>query len=158
MPKDTPSMAKNKIRRSLIAVLDPHPKKKEVGALWEYFCSSCAYCAQQIDRKSRTGHLDHVLAVSEGGSNDIHNFVLSCAKCNGDEKREEDWAAFLRKKTDSEGEFQARRLKIDGWISEMPDTIDLKSKMVEAESIIESALDDFDAAVKKIRELRDVRN
>jgi hypothetical protein len=37
-------MAKNKMRRCLAAILDPHPSGAEVEELWDYFQSSCAYC------------------------------------------------------------------------------------------------------------------
>lgn len=86
MAKDTPSMAKNKIRRSLIAICDPHPSRKEVDALWAYFDSQCAYCRKPLDRASRVGHMDHLIPTTEGGSNSIFNHALSCGKCNGDDK------------------------------------------------------------------------
>jgi hypothetical protein len=57
MAKDTPSIAKNKIKRSLGAICDPHPSKKEEKILWEYFHYQCAYCGIEIERESRTGHL-----------------------------------------------------------------------------------------------------
>lgn len=57
MAKDTPLMAKNKMRRCLIIILDPQPSSGEVQRLWNFFQSSCAYCGCQLDRLSRTGHL-----------------------------------------------------------------------------------------------------
>ncbi|WP_407943038.1 HNH endonuclease [Marinomonas atlantica] len=73
-------MAKNKIRRSLVSIIDPYPSKSEVDQLWEYFESRCAYCGISINRGSRTGHLDHLIPSSEGGSNSIYNHALSCAR------------------------------------------------------------------------------
>jgi len=98
MAKNTPSMAKNMIKRSLLAVIDPHPSKAEVELLWKYFQSSCAYCGVEIPRESRTGHMDHVVSSALGGSNSIYNHVLSCSRCNGDEKKEESWQSFLTRK------------------------------------------------------------
>lgn len=151
-------MAKNKIKRCLVAVIDPHPSKTEKDGLWEYFDSKCAYCGEAIERKSRIGHLDHVLAAAEGGSNNIHNFVLSCAKCNGDEKREENWDSFLKKKSKDEYIFKARHKKISEWIAKQPLNSAVLDKIAEAEKIIETALLNFDDSVKRMRELRDSRN
>lgn len=47
MVKDTPPMAKNKIKRSLGAILDPHPSKKEENALWDYFDSHVELAASR---------------------------------------------------------------------------------------------------------------
>ena len=63
---------------------------------------------------ARIGHLDHVIPASEGGSNHVSNFVLSCPGCNGDDKRELDWETFLVEV--SKGEFETRRAKIQAWL------------------------------------------
>jgi hypothetical protein len=117
MPKDTPSMAKNKIKRCLRAILDPHPSQEEIGTLWAHFDSRCVYCGNQLDRQVRQGHLDHAVPTTSGGTNSIHSHVLACAKCNGDEKREEEWEKFLSRKCLSPEIFDARRLLILEWLS-----------------------------------------
>lgn len=146
-------MAKNKIRRSLAALLDPHPSAKEVERLWAYFGSSCAYCGLELLRASRTGHLDHVSASAFGGSNSIHNHVLSCARCNGDEKREMCWEEFLRAKCPDASVARERRARISNWISLAP----VKSPSAateEFESIVAAAIASYEGAVAKVRELR----
>lgn len=154
MAKDTPSMAKNKMRRCLKAILDPHPSKAEEDAIWKYFDSQCAYCGMKIDRNSRTGHLDHVLPDSEGGTNSIFNLVLACSRCNGDEKREESWKSFLKKKTQTASEFETRRAVITQWLSNKS-TIEFDAEEKERiEKIITSAIESFDAAVIKLRQVR----
>ena len=154
MPKDTPSMAKNKIKRSLTAICDPHPTKKQVDELWEYFSSSCAYCGLFINKKSRTGHIDHLIPAAEGGSNNIYNHALACSKCNGDEKRDEFWLSFLEKKSNNQLIFKQRKQKIDNWIALSP-LISINNAMTEeADKIIREAINNFEISVEKMRLLR----
>ncbi len=153
MAKDTPSMAKNKIRRSLAAILDPHPSAKEVERLWAYFGSSCAYCGLELLRESRIGHLDHVSASAFGGSNSIHNHVLSCARCNGDEKREMCWEEFLKVKCPETSAAQERHARISNWLAVAP----VKSQRAvaqEFENIVAAAIANYEGSVAQVRELR----
>ncbi len=154
MAKDTPSMAKNKIKRSLGAILDPHPSAKDISMLWGYFGHSCIYCGLSMDRTSRHGHLDHVIATSEGGNNSIYNHVLACAKCNGDEKREMDWLDFLRSKAKTDQEYNKRKLIVESWLAKNSVQNINQALNVEAEDIIAKALKDFDSAVEQMRTLR----
>lgn len=154
MAKDTPSMAKSKIKRSLVSIYDPHPSKNEIEGLWEYFNSCCAYCGKPIDRASRTGHVDHLIPSSESGSNNIHNHALACAQCNGDEKREEPWLTFLERKSESRQIFTERKEKIENWLSLAPSSKIEPEVVDEAERIIEEAIRSFENSVEKIRRLR----
>lgn len=154
MPKDTPSLAKNKMRRSLAAIFDPRPSKAEVEELWAYFESRCAYCGTSINRDSRTGHLDHLVLSSEGGSNNVHNHALSCARCNGDEKREESWLSFLDQKAESPQVFDARKKKIENWLAEAPASSLSPENAARAEAIIERAIANFEESVEEMRALR----
>lgn len=155
MPKDTPSMAKNKMRRCFAAILDPHPPEKEIDKLWEFFQSSCAYCGISIDRASRTGHLDHVISTSSGGNNGIHNHVLSCSRCNGDEKREELWETFLLCKVASTELALERKAKIEAWLHGAPDRQNLSEESrAIADQAIHNAMQSFDQAVEVLRRLR----
>lgn len=155
MPKDTPSMAKNKMRRCLTAILDPHPSAVQVVELWNYFHFSCAYCGIPLDRIFRNGHLDHVVPAAAGGSNEIHNSVLSCHRCNGDEKREEEWQSFLSRKVANDVLAERRHAHISAWIEKGGNESVLDPFVrAQAESIIAEALADFDKAVKKLRLLR----
>lgn len=149
-------MAKNKMRRCLMAILDPHPTSAELSQLWSHFDSSCAYCGASLDRHARVGHLDHVLPSALGGNNSIYNHVLSCARCNGDEKREGSWQVFLAKKVPDATVAAARYARIEAWLSLATSSSAFASEtQKEAETIIQQALASFDAAVSKIRALRE---
>ncbi|ENX4858836.1 TPA: hypothetical protein I7295_23755 [Vibrio parahaemolyticus] len=154
MAKDTPSMAKNKIKRSLGAIIDPHPTEREKTMLWEYFNNSCAYCGLTMERKSRLGHLDHVIPTSEGGNNSIFNHVLSCSICNGDEKREMDWLEFLTNKVDCAETLISRRSVIDMWLAKNTMKPIDSAAQEQIDSIVEKALTQFDESVRLMRELR----
>nr|WP_067297741.1 HNH endonuclease [Marinobacterium profundum] len=91
----TPSQARNAIRRSLKTLVDPSPAKQEKDAIWHYFDNACAYCGYTMTRHGRQAHLDHLVAEMAGGSNRMCNLVLTCARCNGDQKRELDWQEYL---------------------------------------------------------------
>ena len=155
MPKDTPSMAKNKIKRALGAILDPHPSAMEKTMLWEYFDNACAYCGLVMERNARTGHLDHVVSTADGGNNSIQNHVLSCGKCNGDEKREMDWLRFLKKKTNDQQTYESRRVKIQNWLDKKVVNKTNIAASEEAKRIIDEALSQFDESVRKMRDLRE---
>ena len=156
MLKDTPSMAKNKIRRCLKAILDPHPSVKDIDALWEYFGSYCSYCGNPICRASRKGHMDHAISSSLGGTNAIHSHVLACDRCNGDEKREELWESFLQKKCPSQDVLALRSKRICDWISVQHKSSALSDPdmQVRANAIIDAALESFEKSVADMRKLR----
>lgn len=118
MPKYTPSMAKNKMKRSLVAIYDPLPTKKEVETLWEYFNSSCA-------------------------------------TCNGDGKREENWDTFLKKRVSSESAYNENYATIKNWLSKSGDSPRDQEFINKGENIISDALAKFDQSVIEMRELRD---
>ena len=157
MAKVTPSMAKGHIKRSLLQIIDKHPNKTEKQQVWRHFDNQCAYCGAVLEINSRQGHLDHLLAVQEGGSNDIYNFVLACHICNGDEKREMPWRKFLTNKckTLHTNVFTERLVKIEEWqqksvIKQLDNEL-----MTQIEDIIKVAQADFEKSVEKMRELRD---
>lgn len=156
MAKNTPSMAKNQMRRSLNAILDPHPSATDVLQLWAFFDSACAYCGAKLVRSDRSGHLDHILPHSAGGTNDIHNHVLACARCNGDEKREEDWRSFLERKVELAEIREERSTRIRNWMQLAPaNRLTLSSQERQAvDSIVTRALQSFDTAVDELRAMR----
>lgn len=156
MAKTSPSMAKNQIKRSLNAVLDPLPKTPAIDQLWTFFGSSCAYCGAKLGRSERSGHLDHIVPFSAGGTNDIHNHVLSYARCNGDEKREEDWESFLARKVFPVELRQERSVRIKKWMSQAPEghlTLSVQEQQA-VESIVRRALQSFETAVEELRAIR----
>lgn len=148
--------AKNAIRRCLHGVVDPYPSRKRIDELWAYFNSSCAYCGQSMDRKSRQAHRDHLISSKDGGGNDLGNTVLACGQCNGDEKRDMGWVAFLRLKNPDAKIFRQRKRTIENWIALNAD----KRRVISAETrhAIDAAWRSvcvaLDAAVAEIKELR----
>ncbi len=155
MPKDTPSMAKNKMTRCFAAILDPHPSDGEKEKLWRYFKSQCAYCGKRLTRSKRNAHLDHIVPSSEGGTNSIYNHVLSCATCNGDEKRDQNWESFLRDKSKDESIFRGRKKLIDEWRARQPDKIKLpKALKKQADEVVKDAISTFESAVDRLRSIR----
>lgn len=154
MAKDTPSMAKNKMRRALLAIVDPHPSRTEVALLWSYFQACCAYCGVAIERDSRTGHIDHVISSALGGSNCIYNHVLSCARCNGDDKREEAWETFLTRKVSDPALLAERHAQISAWLGRNPGSSMSPGTRAQVDAIIDRAVADFDAVVQELRALR----
>ena len=157
MAKVTSSMAKNQIKRSLLQILDSHPNKTQKQKIWCYFSNCCAYCDVAIDPNSRQGHLDHLLAVQDGGSNDIYNFVLACHICNGDEKREMPWREFLSNKCKnlSNNIYMERIAKIETWQKQsIMSQVDAEI-LARMETIIDEAKANFDQSVEKMRILRD---
>ena len=156
MAKHTPSMAKNQMKRCMNAILDPHPSSAEVKTLWQYFDSSCVYCGKKLLVEDRNGHLDHIIAQSEGGTNNIHNFLLACGRCNGDEKRELDWKEFLEQKATSDSERETQYNKVIAWMKQAPADLQVldAETLRQASEITAQAMRDFDTAVEKLRALR----
>ena len=157
MAKVTPSMAKNQIKRSLLQIIDTHPNKSQKQQVWNYFDNKCAYCDIVIDPNSRKGHLDHLQAVKDGGTNEIYNFVLACNICNGDEKREMPWREFLINKCQNlpDSVYVKRLVHIETWhqkslISQLDADI-----LSQNDAIIETAQASFDKSIKQMRALRD---
>src|ERR1700730_17556084 len=109
--------AKNVVRRCLQGIVDPALSTKEVGRLWEYFQSRCAYCGKTLLRASREAHKDHLIPFQNGGGSDLGNRVLACGACNGDEKRGEDWTTFLRRKCPDAKTCRARKRTIEKWMA-----------------------------------------
>ncbi len=155
MAKHTASMARNAIRRSLEAILDPYPSPASDTQLWLHFESSCAYCGSPVSQELRTGHRDHIIPASAGGSNGVYNQVLACGHCNGDEKREEAWEDFLLRKVQDLALFHHRRNRILAWLAMAPAVSALEPGIRQrADEIISRALADYSQAVEDLRALR----
>ena len=152
MSSKSPSQAKNAIKRSLWCIVDPPPK--QVDSVWNYFQSQCAYCGLSLKRENRDGHMDHLISIQEGMVYGLGNFVLSCGHCNGDEKREEDWRSFLRRKNEKDEEhLQRREQLIDEWKRQNEDaerhvTAELRSAV---EASIARVIAAYDAEVEQLR-------
>lgn len=115
MPSNTPGYAKNIIRRAFRQVIDEHPSREDIDAIWKYFESECAYCGVKLQRAKKEGHLDHLVAASSDGSNHLSNRVLSCATCNEGEKRDLHWEKFLAAKICDPILLEKRRKRILAW-------------------------------------------
>jgi hypothetical protein len=150
MPRITPSMAKNTIKRSLRAIVDRELSATEKTAIWNHFSSQCAYCGKELTREDREGHIDHLIPTTSGGTNHISNRVLSCPTCNGDEKREEDWKSFLNRKIVDPATREARIRRIQSWVqmhSHLKKPID--ERILERH--IENVCNAFDTAVAALK-------
>jgi len=55
-------------------------KRMEVLARDDYHC---VYCGRGVEDGDVKLHVDHVIPVSAGGSNDVANLVTACDECNG---------------------------------------------------------------------------
>jgi hypothetical protein len=146
--KYTVSQAKNLMRRSLNEILDPGPSSVE--ELWLHFES--AYCRMPVNREQRQGHVDH---ATTGGGNQLGNLILACGRCNGDEKLDQAWQAFLLLKTGGDGTALAQRTeRIESWFSKHPiRTVMLSSDALKLRDEIEALIEQFH---KKCNELKAV--
>ena len=148
MPRMSPGLAKNTIRRALRAIVDPEPRKPAIAHLWDYFKSSCAYCGRSVQRDARGGHVDHLV---HDGPNHVSNRVLSCPTCNGDEKREGRWLDFLRKKAKTRRVFEARKRRIEAWVSSQRPSKPVKFDAMLLQREIGNTVRVFDRAAVRLR-------
>lgn len=150
MPRMSLPQARNTIRRALRAILDHEPKASEITRLWEYFESSCAYCGITLSKNDRKAHVDHLV---HNGPNHIGNRVLSCAQCNGDEKRDRAWLEFLREKVTDEKIFVRRKARIEDWCKNNPcPKTRCDQHVIEQE--IANAIAAFNVAVSRLKALQ----
>ncbi len=56
------------------------PTKREILDLWGSYLGLCVYCTDKAE------HLDHVVPIALGGTNDLDNLVPACAHCNHSKK------------------------------------------------------------------------
>ncbi len=153
----SPSLAKNMMRRSLRAVIDPHPGHDEIARAWEFFGRQCIYCGKAIDLGSKEMHLDHLDSETIGGANHISNRVPACATCNEKEKRELPWAEFLERKSSSPEVHKTRRQKILDWMNQFPPA----ARRLDEELVrrvggeIEQVIAAYDLALERLRSMRE---
>lgn len=150
MPRVTPSMAKNTIKRSLRSIVDRELTDSEKSEIWQYFTDKCAYCGKKLARAGREGHIDHLVPTTRGGTNHISNRVLSCPQCNGDEKREKKWQYFLNRKISDLKNRKERIQRIQDWVTKHS-----HGKKPIDENILQRQFDNvckaFDAAVDSLK-------
>ncbi|MDD4894186.1 MAG: HNH endonuclease domain-containing protein [Candidatus Omnitrophica bacterium] len=151
MPASTPSYVKNIIRRSLREIVDPSPSKEAERTIWEYFNSECAYCGKKLRKEHREGHIDHLVPDD---TNQLCNRVLSCADCNGDEKRDKPWKEFLAQKCSSEQIEAERKSKILQWQSTHEAPVLGKGVLSKIESLANDVAARYDEILEQARRLR----
>lgn len=71
-------VAKRKAQK--LACQGPHYTADDVAALLVNQHGLCAYCGMPLTSKY---DVDHVVPLSQGGSNDKDNIALACPPCNG---------------------------------------------------------------------------
>ena len=153
----TPSFAKNIIRRSLTAILDPHPTAAQLRELVGHFGTDCAYCGKRIHAYPKDAQLDH---IDSTGPNNISNRLYACEDCNEKEKRDADWRQFLRLKAESEQVFRKRERLIQQWLDRHAGvyvTLD-ENTQTELARHIDNAVTAFDECLAAVRALRPPRN
>ncbi|MFT6915314.1 MAG: hypothetical protein ACJAWL_001619 [Motiliproteus sp.] len=152
----TPSQARNAIKRSLKALIDPKPTPRQKERIWEFFQHQCAYCGCPLKRSERQAHIDHLIAESAGGSNQLCNLILTCPACNGDQKREHAWQAFLLEKCgEDQKTHAARRDRISQWQSEQCGSATLTpEQQAQVNDAFESVNVSFTSAVEQLRQAR----
>jgi hypothetical protein len=88
-------------------------------------------------------------------SNALGNFVLSCGICNGDEKRDENWQSFLRRKALDDVTYDLRRKRIEVWIADCSGGAVLDPSVLSAvEREVDRVIAAFDVALENVRALR----
>ena len=152
----TPSQARNAIKRSLKALIDPKPTPQQKARIWAHFQHQCAYCGCPLKRSERKAHIDHLIAESESGSNQLCNLILTCPTCNGDEKRERAWQTFLLETCGGDQEKYAdRRDRISQWQSEQSGSATLTpEQQALVDEAFDSVNDTFTRAVEQLSQTR----
>jgi hypothetical protein len=145
--KYTPAQAKNLMRRAVEEIIDPGPPSIDV--LWAHFNARCAYCDRALDREQREGHTDH---AEPGGGNHLGNLVLACGSCNGDEKREQGWTAFLRTKSPDPSTYAEREARIMAWFELHPrQLVSVSAEVQRLREEIEGLIQSFGAKCVELK-------
>lgn len=153
----TAPQARNAIRKALVEIIGPKPRKREIEAMWEHFESRCAFCGADLKRSDRKGHADHLVPAAAGGHNHISNRVLACATCNGDEKLDQDWVQFLEQAPAQE-DVATRKERILAWQQKHHAECSVEdSDLAEALLAAEAAIQAFNGACDHVRAVRDHR-
>ena len=101
----------------------------------------------------KQGHIDHLFPSSLGGLNHVSNRVLSCAKCNEAEKRDEAWQLFIIQKNPDKAILHTRIAKIQEWqkLNKKP-TLD-QGMLNEIEKLSDQVVTKYNTKVRAARKL-----
>lgn len=97
------------IRRTLLQEAEGHHNKADLEVLYKLQAGLCYYCMSPIETSGQNKYtIDHIVPLTDGGTNWPINIALSCISCN------------LRKSWASERKFiyKIRSDKSDAWIEE----------------------------------------
>ncbi len=140
------STAANIMDRAARAIVSADLTKSQKLAIREYFEWCCAYCGKKV----RRGDFDHLDGRLENGP---RNRVLSCQKCNQQEKRERPWREFLAEKCESDTVLTSRTKRIEDWVARWPVREALSSPEIEQTlQSIEQIRQAYKVACRKLRE------
>jgi len=144
------------LNRALQVVVDHEPKNSQITELWDFFSYECAYCGKKLRKGKKEAHIDHLVPTSRNGLNHISNRVLSCAKCNENEKKEMTWKKFLRKKNKYDEDFNKRMKMINRWKNKNKKTIPnrLYNFKIIAKKEANEVSKNIDKKVEKLRQLK----
>lgn len=80
--------------------------------IYKKYNGHCAYCGKKIDFDDMT--IDHILATSKGGSNDLANTIPSCQLCNNQkaDRTIEEFRTFLENIKETLDENKQYRLAL----------------------------------------------
>ena len=154
MPDATQGYVKNIIRRSLREIVDPRPSKNDKQKIWEFFNSKCAYCGKKLRKEHKEGHIDHLVSASCNGYNQISNRVLSCAKCNAEEKLDMPWEKFIEKKCSDKHTAAERKSKILQWQKTHEESILKENVLSKIKSLADEVVSYYDGKIRQARSLR----
>lgn len=151
----TPSQAKNAISKALLEIIDPRPSAAQKRKIRAYFENKCAYCGCNIPPEGRTGHIDHLIPRQQGGTNHLSNLVLACNICNGDEKLDQNWRAFIHQKVGDPTERQERVARIERWITDQGGPVTTAAEaFADVQKARSTVVTAFDEATRTLKEKR----
>lgn len=78
-------------RRARVLNAGPSYTPDELRAQFEAQKGTCHWCHKKVGKRRSSWHADHVIPLTAGGTNDISNIVVSCARCNLQKNKQMPW-------------------------------------------------------------------